>query len=162
MFQYEVHETFIQVGDLYAACRCQQLELFLCREDRIAKGNPPVRVRARSYLPASSYHRIPAFPVLSPSLRRKGLSHTGKRLFLYPYVTNLQNDTSSNSRSMICCCSLSRLIFSFITFSAMAIERSAISERTSRIAFSFSSRIRRAASPPANEFRRQLSGELRR
>ena len=40
MFQYEVHETFIQVGDLYAACRCQQLELFLCREDRIAKGDP--------------------------------------------------------------------------------------------------------------------------
>ena len=29
---------------------------------------------------------------------------------------DLQNDTSSNSRSMICCCSLSWLIFSFITF----------------------------------------------
>lgn len=52
-----------------------------------------------------------------------------------PY--DLLNDTSSSSRSIICRCSLSRPIFSFITFSAIAIDRSAISERTSRIAFSF-------------------------
>ena len=54
---------------------------------------------------------------------------------------DLLNDISSSSLLMISSWLLSRLIFSFMTFSAMAIDKSVISLRTSRIAFSFSSRI---------------------
>ena len=56
------------------------------------------------------------------------------------------NDISSSNLLMITSWLLSRLILSCITFSAIAIDKSVISARTSRIARSFSSRIRRVAS----------------
>ena len=86
MFQYEVHETFIQVGDLYAACRCQQLELFLCREDRIAKGNPQSgsseKLSASIFI--SSYTRVSS--PFSFAKEKRAFAYR-EEMFLYPYVT---------------------------------------------------------------------------
>ena len=145
MFQYEVHETFIQVGDLYAACCRQQLEFFLYREDRIAEGDPQFRFEREAVCQHLHIIVYPCFQSFLFCEGEKGFRISGRDCS-YIHTLRFTKRYLTNSRSMICCCSLSRLIFSFITFSAMAIERSAISERTSRIAFSFSSRIRRAAS----------------
>ena len=86
----------------------------------------------------SSYTRVSSFFSIAREKRARAyLDEIVPKSIPY----DLLNDISSSSLLMISSWLLSRLIFSFITFSAMEMERSVISLRTSRIAFSFSSRI---------------------